>query len=344
MTCSSTLQQKFTLRWWLSDRCDMDLTVCILILADVLSPCWFVNYNCVCVYYACLGLCLGTLCSSHPVFRWEVAVCLSERLYIFLHNLQCQVVYTRLHMCTVYCIHKSVPPCVCVCTRMVMCVCVCVHVCIKFGLGQLQLCQSELLQMPELPEEEEKAEEGEHWTQSETNVGGWGGGGQTYGVKKALSGVTCPSAKSLFVFFLPKIDRWAVSAFLKSTLNDATPAQPLQDRPHRFHLDAPQQRAFSGGLVSICNLHAAVCPPLIPLPALDSLFSLFPRHQLWQDETVVVCLPVYTCCADLLLLYSRHRQADRWQPHWHQKRTTKLHRFFRLNSTNVPGRMAPNSD
>lgn len=29
---------------------------------------------------------------------------------------------------------------------------------------------------------------------------------------------------------------------------------------------------------------------------------------------VVVCLPVYTCCADLLLLYSRHRQADRWQP------------------------------
>lgn len=48
--------------------------------------------------------------------------------------------------------------------------------------------------------------------------------------------------------------------------------------------------------------------------------SLFPWHQLWQDETVVVCLPVYTCCADLLLLYSRHRQADRWQPHWHQSR------------------------
>lgn len=48
---------------------------------------------------------------------------------------------------------------------------------------------------------------------------------------------------------------------------------------------------------------------------------LFPWHRLWQDETVVVCLPVYTCCADLLLLYSRHRQADRWQPHWHQNRT-----------------------
>lgn len=39
-----------------------------------------------------------------------------------------------------------------------MAVYVCVHVCIKFGLGQLQLCQSEPLQMPELPEEEEKAE------------------------------------------------------------------------------------------------------------------------------------------------------------------------------------------
>lgn len=36
------------------------------------------------------------------------------------------------------------------------------------------------------------------------------------------------------------------SIFKKGALNNATPAQPLQDRPHRFHLDAPQQRAFQG--------------------------------------------------------------------------------------------------
>lgn len=36
-------------------------------------------------------------------------------------------------------------------------VCACVYVCeSQFGLGQLQLCQSEPLQMPKLPEEEEK--------------------------------------------------------------------------------------------------------------------------------------------------------------------------------------------
>ena len=42
------------------------------------------------------------------------------------------------------------------------CVCLPMHVCAsKFGLGQLQLCQSEPLQMPKPPEEEEKEEEGE---------------------------------------------------------------------------------------------------------------------------------------------------------------------------------------
>lgn len=65
--------------------------------------------------------------------------------------------------------------------------------------------------------------------------------------------------------------------------------------------------------------NAVMCYPLLTsLPVVCPF--LFPWYQLWQDETVVVCLPVYTCCADLLLLYSRHRQADRWQPHWHQSR------------------------
>lgn len=41
-----------------------------------------------------------------------------------------------------------------------------------------------------------------------------------------------------------------------------------------------------------------------------------------------MCLPVYTCCADLLLLYSRHRQADRWQPHWHQNRDHRTANHF----------------
>lgn len=76
---------------------------------------------------------------------------------------------------------------------------------------------------------------------------------------------------------------------------------------------------------------------LISLPVLCP--SLFPWHQTvtgWQDESVVVCLPVYTCCADLLLLYSRHRQADRWQPHWHHNRnplTTPLLFFTRTATT-----------
>lgn len=71
---------------------------------------------------------------------------------------------------------------------------------------------------------------------------------------------------------------------------------------------------------------------LISLPVLCPFF--FPWNQTvtrWQDESVVVCLPVYTCCADLLLLYSRHRQADRWQPHWHHNRnplTTPLPLLF----------------
>lgn len=75
-------------------------------------------------------------------------------------------------------------------------------------------------------------------------------------------------------------------------------------------------------LCSVASLYQytnVMCsPPLTSHPVLCPFLFLW--HQLWQDETVVVCLPVYTCCADLLLLYSRHRQADRWQPHWHQNR------------------------
>lgn len=69
-------------------------------------------------------------------------------------------------MCTVYCVYNPVH-------YVYLCkyVCVCVS---EFGLGQLQLCQSELLQMPELPEEEEKGESGEEWAKSGTN----GKGGQ----------------------------------------------------------------------------------------------------------------------------------------------------------------------
>lgn len=109
------------------------------------------------------------------------------------------------------------------------------------------------------------------------------------------------------------------SIFKKSNLfKKATPSQPLQNWPRCFHLQATGQR-FSWACLHLC-IHAAMCPPLTSLPARYPF--LFPWRQLWQDETVVVCLPVYTCCADLLLLYSRHRQADRWQPHWHHQRTT----------------------
>lgn len=79
---------------------------------------------------------------------------------------------------------------------------------------------------------------------------------------------------------------------------------------------------FTGAYLYPCTTAVMCSPPLISFPLLCP--SLSPWHQLWQDKTVVVCLPVYTCCADLLLLYSRHRQADRWQPHWHQNRMPLL--------------------
>lgn len=58
-------------------------------------------------------------------------------------------------MCSVCCVYNSdhsVLECVCVSS---------------LGLGQIQLCQSEPLQMPELPEEEEKGEWGGGWARGE---------------------------------------------------------------------------------------------------------------------------------------------------------------------------------
>lgn len=104
-------------------------------------------YHCVCTM--CMpGAASGTLRSSDPLFIWKVTVCMCEWVYIFSPLFACHFVYIRANMCSVCCVYNS--------GHSVL-VCACVP---SFGLGQLQLCQSEPLQMPELPEEEEKEEWG----------------------------------------------------------------------------------------------------------------------------------------------------------------------------------------
>lgn len=100
--------------------------------------------------------CVSEHCVQAIQCLYEKWPCVCLRECIFFSTICSARLFTPDSTCVLYTVYTSRSHRVFVCAHIWPSVCV--HVCIKFGLGQLQLCQSELLQMLELPEEEEKAE------------------------------------------------------------------------------------------------------------------------------------------------------------------------------------------
>lgn len=164
-----------------------------------------------------------------------------------------------------------------------------------------------------------------------------GGGGQPIRVKRALSGVTCPSAKSLFVLFLPKIDHWAISAFLKSHLfKNATLSQPLQNWP-QFPLGCDGAEVFTGLSLSIhtcCHVFSSD----ITSCTLRSSFPMTSAVTGWDCCGVSACL--HLLCRPSAPVQQAQTGRQMAAPLTSEE-NYKLRCFFHLNSTNVPGMMAP---